>query len=540
MKKLFWILGILIVIGVVGTFVLEKYLAKTLTSRINAKEDRQYDVLFEDIDIGLLRQSIELQEISLRPLSDEMATSINGNMQSLKLSEVRMLKFLLGDEIEVGQLSMESPRFVLVHQDSVEKKPGNFSNAFQSLFGDLVSRGVIKNFSLRDGSAELFTKSDTLKKFGSFDGLNITAINLTTDSALVNHAIPFKLESIETRMSNLEVNLQRDQTFRIEELVLDSKADAFDISGLSLRFEDSAVEASKRSEYQVDIIEVELKNVRIERLNARSTVYGNWSIIAGLATIDSLVLHDVRNKNKQRPPDEPEKPMFEGMAEKIPFPLELDTVRVINSLITYSEIPPGKSQPFDLNFEGLSAEITNISSLDSLQNGEMFIYGEATLNGFAQMSMDVKVPYTNDEFSLTGKVGSFDLQELNAIIGHISNVEITSGDVKNLEIYMHANQYASSNTMKFDYEDLRMDLLDDAAQKKKLMSLLANILTSTDNLPEDGNYKKAKFQTERNKYRGVFNLIWNSVREGLLEIVPGNFAQLIMSEKDPPDDGKRR
>ncbi|UZD24143.1 DUF748 domain-containing protein [Algoriphagus halophytocola] len=540
MKKFLWILGVIIIVGVAGTFALERYLAETLRSRINANADRQYDVLFEDIEIHLLRQSIEMREISLHPLKEGMSTSINGNMHSLELADVRMLKFLMGDVIEVGQLSMERPSFVLVHQDSVEKKPGNFSNAFQNLFGDLVSRGVIRNFSLRDGSAELFNQSDTLRKFGSFDGLSITAKNLTTDSALVNHAIPFKLESIETRMSNLEVNLNPEQTFRIEELVLDSKADAFDITGLSLRFEDSAVEASKRAEYQLDIIEVEVKNVRIERLNARSTVYGNWSIFAGLATIDSLVLHDVRNKNKQRPPDEPEKPMFEGMVEKIPFPLELDTVRLTNSLITYSEIPPGKSQPYDLNFERLSAEITNISSLDSLQHGEMLIYGEAVLNGFAQMSMDVTVPYTNDEFSLKGKVGSFNLQELNAIIGHISNVEITSGEVKNLEISMNANQYASSNSMRFDYSDLHLDLLDDAAQKKKLMSLVANILTSTDNLPEKGNYKRAEFQTERNKYRGVFNLIWNSVREGLLEIVPGDFAQLIMSEKDPPDDGKRR
>ena len=261
-------------------------------------------------------------------------------------------------------------------------------------------------------------------------------------------------------------------------------------------------------------------------------------------TIDSLVLHDLRNKNKSRPYDEPEKPMFEGMVELIPFPLELDTVRVLNSTITYSQISEGKSHPGSLNFEQLSALVTRVVSLDSLQSGEMMIHGEAVLNGFAPMRMDVTVPYgmgANEEtFHLEASVDPFALPSLNGILGDLVSVNINSGRMEKLEITMDANPKYSSNFMKFHYSDLKVELRDEEENKKKLMSTLSNILISSNNLPENRNYKTATFQTQRNKYRGTFNLIWESLREGMLEIAPGDLMQLILNEQDPSDKGKRR
>ncbi len=537
-------MGTLAVLALASIFLVEKWLVDSLPDRINAKEDRAYDLLFEEADVQLFRGSIELQDISLKPLREGMETTITGSMKSAKLEGLNMLGIIFGKMLEIEALSFETPKFVLVRNDSISRDPADVSMAFQGFFGDIVSRGVIHNFNLHEGSGEFFTQSDTLRKFGSFEGFNITAEDLETDSVRLNYAIPFKLESIKTSLKNLEIHIDGQQTFTLGKLNFDSKEDALDFFDLRLAYGDNIVSVAKRSAVQKDFIEIDLKHLRIEKINARSSIYGNWAIVAELMTIDSLVLHDVRNKNKPRPIDEPEKPMFEGMVEMIPFPLEVDTIRAMNSSITYSQISEGKSAPGSLRFEQLSALITRAISLDSLQSGEMHIHGEAVLNGFAPMRMDVTVPYTNDpkkeSFHLEASVDPFSLPSLNGILGDLVSVNINSGRMEKLEITMDATRLSSSNFMKFHYKDLKLELRDEEQQKKKLMSTLSNILISSSNVPEDNNYKTATFRTERNIYRGTFNLIWASLREGMLEIAPGNLMQLLMKEQDPPDDGKRR
>lgn len=543
MKKILWVLGILILLAVSSIFILEKWLMRTLPDRINANADRAYDILFEEVDVRLFSGSIELQKISLRPLKEGMATTMTGTMKSVRLGGVNMLDLIFSKVLEVEELRLEVPKFVLVRIDSVSKKPADISKAFQGLFGDIVSRGVIHNVILNDGSGEFYTQSDSLRKFGSFEGFYISAVDLETDSVRLNYAIPFKLESIETRLKNLQINIGEEQTFTLSELNYNSKEDALDFFDLKLAYDDSNLAVAKRSDVQKDYIEIELKHLRIEKINTRSSIYGNWSIVAGLITIDSLNLHDVRNKNKPRP-KEPVKPMFEGMVELIPFPLEVDTIKVFNSQITYSEISEGKSSPGNLNFEQLSAVISHVVSTDSLQSGEMTIHGEAVLNGFAPMYMDVTVPYgrygAEEKFHLKASVDPFSLPSLNGILGDLVSVNINSGSMEKLEITMNATPYASSNFMKFHYNDLKLELRDEDKKKKKLMSTISNILISSNNLPENRNYKTATFQTERNIYRGTFNLIWESLREGMLEIAPGDLMQLILSEQDPADGGKRR
>ncbi len=537
-------MGIVILVGIVSVFIVENWLVKTLPERINSNEDRDYNIIFDDVKIHLFRGSIELYGISVQPVKEDMATTITGTMQSLSLEGVNMLGFIFGKVAEVSELRLDQPKFILIRNDSISKQPNDMSKDFQGLFGDIVSRGVIHNFTLINGSAEFYNELDSVRKFGNFEAFNISAINLETDSARANYAIPFKLESISTSLKNFQIILSKDQTFTIGSINYDSKIDAFEFDDIHLKYEDSNLVFAKNSDVQKDYIDLDLKKLKIERISARSSIYGNWSIIAGLITVDSLNLHDIRNKNKPRPANEPEKPMFEGMVELIPFPLEVDSIKVLNSQITYAQISEGKSEPGSLNFENLTALITHVISIDSLQKGEMKIHGEAVLNGFAPLRMDVTVPYTKDEgnekFHLTASVDPFALPSLNNILGDLVSVNITDGSMEKLEITMDAKESGSSNFMKCEYQELKLELKDDENQKKKFMSTISNILISSNNLPENRNYKTAKFQTQRNIYRGTFNLIWESLREGMLEIAPGDLMQLIMGEQDPSDGGKRR
>src|SRR5690606_25294672 len=102
-----------------------------------------------------------------------------------------------------------------------------------------------------------------------------------------------------------------------------------------------------------------------------------------------------------------------------------------------------------------------------------------------------------EKFHLEASVDPFGLPSLNGILGDLVSVNINSGTMEKLEISMDATEFSSANFMKFHYRDLKLELRDEEAQKRKLMSTLSNILISSNNLPENRNYKTATFETER-------------------------------------------
>jgi hypothetical protein len=110
----------------------------------------------------------------------------------------------------------------------------------------------------------------------------------------------------------------------------------------------------------------------------------------------------------------------------------------------------------------------------------------------------------------------------------MASVRVSSGVVRDLTLNMEGSRYSSTNQMTFQYEDLKLELLSEDHSKKKLVSTIANIFTSKSNLKTDRNYKNAVYKTDRNIYRGPFHLLWQSTKEGLVLIVPGDVAQLFI------------
>jgi hypothetical protein len=113
----------------------------------------------------------------------------------------------------------------------------------------------------------------------------------------------------------------------------------------------------------------------------------------------------------------------------------------------------------------------------------------------------------------------------------MASVRVASGKVREMLLEMEVSRYRSSNRLTFQYEDLKLELLGEDHSKKKLKSAVANLFSSKSNLSTDSNYKKAIYVTDRNIYRGPFNLIWESTKEGLLQIVPGDVVQLFGPKK---------
>ncbi|WP_296698805.1 DUF748 domain-containing protein [Algoriphagus sp.] len=535
MKKIGISLFILVVFGLGGTFYFQSWISKRIPEIINSNPDRNYDLLFDDIEIHFFKGQMELGTIMLVPLNDSLSTKMNGSLRRIQMMGVNFKELIFNRKLEIGEIKLIEPAFRLI-QKSNRSNANESSKAFQGLFQDLISRGEIKNFILERGTAEMFLDKDSLYRFGQFTDLSIVAQGIETDSIIATYAIPFKLESISTSLKNLKIVTDFNQEFRLAEANYNSEKNEASFKNLSLTYTNLLSEVIVNSEYQKDILEVTVKEFKLNHINAKSTIYNNWFILAGMASIDSLVLEDLRDKNKPRP-IESIKPLFEEMVESIPIPIKIDSIKVINSTITYKEIPEGKKDPITLNFQRINGDITNLISIDSLQNfGTLAVNVSSSLNGFAPLEMNIDVPYGTNSFELNANLGGFNLTSLNEVFKPMGKFQIESGVLKGLKLHMRADEKGSANTLNFDYENLRLQVLNSEDSKKGkngLLTTVVNLMTSKENLPSSKNYKVSKHWTPRNPYRAPFNLIWISTKDGLMSIVPSGFATILLPEKKP-------
>src|SRR5690606_4721172 len=129
------------------------------------------------------------------------------------------------------------------------------------------------------------------------------------------------------------------QYFKAGKISFDTDIQELSFKKLSLKYPDGVRAASSQMEYQIDLIEFELDSMKFSGLEATSNLYSNPDVRAAKLELSGLTLTDFRDKNLPRPHDDI-KPMFQGMVMKIPFPLKLDTLSVVNSTVIYSEAVP--------------------------------------------------------------------------------------------------------------------------------------------------------------------------------------------------------
>ncbi|WP_297335583.1 DUF748 domain-containing protein [Algoriphagus sp.] len=532
MKRILFGLLAFLFLMVSANFVLEYWLEYKVKNLLNSDADRKYDLLFEEVKIDLLSRKIALNTIRLIPREQQLGIRVNGSVHEILFSDVRYWDLLLKNQVSIGELYLREPSFRLVRQDSTFGGKDN-SKAFQELFGDLIKRGRIEDFKLSNGTAELFLgQQDSLFRFGQFTDLNIQATGLKTDSLILTNPVPFEVEQITSSFKNFKLYLTENQTFSIENFEFDYSSKTLLMEGLSLSHSIPLQQVAQKDSFQRDVMTFDLKQFKVAELDANSNLYGNWTIIAGVAILDSLVFRDLRDKNIPRKPND-EKPMFAAMLKKLPLPLKINQVTLSRATIFYDEIGQGESQPARLSFENLTAEIQNLVSIDSLQDeGSMKMKVFSDFLGKGRLEADFVIPFDQPYFNLDLKLGQMDLVHLNAITRPLGNIQIESGRLHELKLQMRAQESGSENKVWFDYSDLSLQVLNGARNNRKngFLTLMAGLAISKENRVEHKNYQKAQFNSQRNPYRGPFNFIWENTKTGMEEIVPSKAARFLQGK----------
>lgn len=455
---------------------------------------------------------------------------VEGKVAQVLLNNFSVMKLILNRELEINELMFSQPEFVIyVPQDNPsEEKAGE---AMKSLFGDVLSRGGIENFEVGRANGVVMYGTDQV---GSFSNFNLIAKELHTDSLKWHYPIPFDYGSIYMSLDSLDYLLANGQRLKSGQISLDSRTEQFKMKELSLTYANGLRKVAQGMKTQTDLIEVSLDSLMLSGLEANSNLYSDINVRARKLEVAGLKLEDFRNKNLPRPADEI-KPLFQGMISKIAAPLKLDTLRITNAAISYGETVPGKNDSWKFHFNQLNGDLVNITTIPEFQSAFKYFEGNFTakIEGSGSLKIKLKVPYDRDEFDMDLDLTNFSMTKINEVLKPIMQGDIVSGNLVRMNMKIHGDPKKSTNTLRFDYTNLKIELFKKGTQKKnKLLSALANVAVNTSNLPTEKKYLTAQYSVVRNSNRGPFHLVWQSTKEGMMKIVPGAAVRSILKSSE--------
>jgi hypothetical protein len=200
----------------------------------------------------------------------------------------------------------------------------------------------------------------------------------------------------------------------------------------------------------------------------------------------------------------------------LPFHLQIDSVQIEPSFVSYEEHPEKGEGTGKIFFKELRATIGNLSN-DSVADTRMHVESKFMESG--DLRADFTFPLTAKKpYTVTGELNNFSMPQVNPMLVPIGNVKIESGRMKNMKFKFHYNDFVSNGELEVNYSDLKVVSLrhDDRRKTNKIVSLIIGVFVKKDKNEKDTKDERTgPIHWERDSQKGILNYWWKSVLTGI-------------------------
>lgn len=232
----------------------------------------------------------------------------------------------------------------------------------------------------------------------------------------------------------------------------------------------------------------------------------------------------------------------------VPFGLRVDTVRLTNAEMTYSERFEVGNGYGSMRLTGIGATILNVSNdtllalADSSMRGtvDAKLFDAGVLHGV----YEAPLTSTKDAFTLDVTVRDMPLRAANDMCENLILLRADSGWISSLKLHMSANNDSAMGTFTLKYSDAWLQILKADGGKRRLLTQLTNTAVHHDSKDRPADERTMLLRIGRKKDRSLFNFIWCYTREGLTRtLLPGVVADIqgaMMRQKERARNAEQR
>src|SRR5690606_12890575 len=264
--------------------------------------------------------------------------------------------------------------------------------------------------------------------------------------------------------------------------------------------------------------EIRLENIDLHRFVRSQKIY------AGSLHIDSArvaIAKDLRypkvveNKVGQSP---------HQLLLRMRQPLKIDSVLLRGVDIRYSEVSAKYGREGEITFDRTSGVLYNVTNdtLALIQNRSLTASFTSYLmdRGKLDVVFDFDMLDERGAYTYKGTLGRMDGRSLNRIITPLLNAEVASANIRGLSFAMQANDTRAWGSLRFDYNNMRINLLqrqdDGRNSSMRVASFLATSFVINDSNPDANEvYHTATINYRRPPTYSFFKTVWKSLLEGI-------------------------
>jgi hypothetical protein len=207
--------------------------------------------------------------------------------------------------------------------------------------------------------------------------------------------------------------------------------------------------------------------------------------------------------------------------QRLPFHLQVDTITVENSFVSYEEFPEDGDSSGRIHFEKLRAQITHVHNRKAYGK-ETIMHANANFMGTGKLKATFTFPYdTTKPYRAWGSLQNFPLTGLNSMLGSAAQARVESGTMTNLAFNFYYNMYRADGTVELNYENLRVVSLRSNRNNEQTVSVFKTFILNTfiirknmnDNV--DSEKRTGTILFHRDRHRSILNYWAKALLSGI-------------------------
>lgn len=529
------LLTILFVIQVVIIVHFDKIVENTLKETVRSSTNDLYAIDFDKLSLNIFTGSITAKNIYLTPdttlynrLKDmEIAPAMLYSIYvpEFKISLINIYSAYFDRQLEVRKIYLREPVVSLLNEPLNQKEKSKKENPLDlyPLISSVFKKAEAKEIEIEGGKFELKKiKNDAVFQYNLSD-LSIHFHNVIIDStAFLDSANFFYSEDIRVDLVNHTIKLPDSlYVLKIGKTSLLTKNSKIHIQNLSLIPLHKKYAFAHINGKQTDRLTINVKDIQCLKVDLRELL-DKQEIISEEIVVNNVDIKAFRDKRV--PFDKSRRPkMPQDVIKELEVKLKVLNLRIRNLNVAYEEVPESGGDPGKVTFKRIFARITDINNdSTAIKNGQtIWITAQGYLMGKGLIKAKFKVPLNspNGAYYYSGTLGAMDFSEMNPMVEPVAFIEIKQGKIRKMEFDVAADNDRARGTLKFYYNDLKIELLDkesgSAGLKEKVGSFIANnFIVISDNPGKEG-FRTGDIDFHRDKSRFIFNYWWKSILSGI-------------------------
>lgn len=590
-KKLLIVFSILFVILSVAFFFLYKNFNQLLSTALTKNFNSNilagvYELKFDKLRVNLLEGSIQVYNVSLMPRQDSVRlypyinSTVKFKTNKLALKNVDLLKLVRLSELNVGSIEIESPdveielagkrKIFLPFADTTKTDRAVKTDEKRTLLSFLLQKMVlskatlhvvnfeqersyeIQNFNVnvyelnidqRSGEnlmaykrVEMLMGACQAKfKKGAFQTLEFKDFSINVDSIEVHNSIDttmFQFSEFTAGLNKLDVlTIDSSYNFSLDSFKLSYRDKSINLARAEVKQNISKAAMQNKFNFQLaqfsgTVGKINLVNVHFDSLIYHNAIRVDEILISGI--------HAAAFKDKTKPINYKRIPPYFGQQiASITIPILVKSLKVSNFNIVSTE----KKEDGNMAKATVSRGIVRVENITNLSPNHPLVFkGEADLENKVHFYITMMFSYNLPQFSFEGKIGKFEVTDLNRLLTDFAPAAVKGGKVDEIHFWGTAFHTRASGTMKFLFHDLDVDLdLEKQGDwTNSILSFAANNILIKDN-PASAHLppRIVQFDVERDMNKGFINILLRSVFDGMKETI-------IMSKNNKKDYRKAK